>query len=278
MPGHNRLNLALLIAFALLAAVIFFSEEENTALQKLSEIDSDSIDSITIQHNKNITQLSRNINSERNSQWQITQPLSVAANNFRIQSLLKLLQTPVHNKYSEVEIDLKASGLVSSQTSIQFNDELISFGIINPASNLRFIKRGEFVYTIEDVYSPLLSANFSALVSLDLLPANSQIEKLILLNQTISKNEKSFWQSNISISADNIEIALDHWQRAQAFGIHPYMQREELADIFIFLQGQEQAIHFVVTDIDPWLILARPELGLEYHLNIETYDQLIAPQ
>jgi hypothetical protein len=59
--------------------------------------------------------------------------------------------------------------------------------------------------------------------------------------------------------------------------VHEYIPREPLGEVFIYLQGQQQAINYVVTDTDPWLIIARPEIGLEYHLDIENYKLLISP-
>jgi hypothetical protein len=55
------------------------------------------------------------------------------------------------------------------------------------------------------------------------------------------------------------------------------MQRKSLGEVFIYLKDQP-AISYVITDTDPWLILARPKLGLEYHLDIEAYNNLITPQ
>jgi len=55
------------------------------------------------------------------------------------------------------------------------------------------------------------------------------------------------------------------------------MQRKSLGDVFIYLKDQP-IINYVITDTDPWLILARPELDLEYHLDIEAYKNLITPQ
>ena len=163
-------------------------------------------------------------------------------------------------------------------TSIILNKQTIAFGIINPATNLRYIRLGESVYTIEDVYYPLLSSNFGTLVSLNLLSKTDRIEKLILVNQTISRNEKGLLQSNIDISADTINKTIDHWQHDQAFGVHEYITREVLGEVFIYIKGQQQPINYLITDTDPWLILARPEIGLEYHLDIEAYDKLIVPQ
>ncbi len=273
MLKKNILNLVLLIFVAALTSIIYFSEEKNFELNKLSTTSISDIHRITIQHNKNTTELVK----QADQHWQITQPVSVAANDFRIKSVLKLINAPVHNQYSSDEIDLKKIGLDKPDTTIKFNDEEIAFGITNPATNLRYVKKGEHIYTIEDVYYPLLSSSFGTLVSLNMLPANSEITKLILINQTISKDENGLWRSNIDISADNINKTIEHWQNDQAFGVHSYMQRKSLGEVFIYLKDKP-SITYVITDTDPWLILARPELGLEYHLDIEAYNNLITPQ
>jgi Domain of unknown function (DUF4340) len=278
MSKINLLNLVLFIAVITLAFFIYFSEEESFDLERLSNADINSISKIVIKHNTNTTTIVK----QQSDKWQITQPVSIAANNFRISSILKLINAPVHNKYTLIEIDADTLGLDEPATTIQFdngsNTYGISFGITNPATNLRYIQLNNSVYTIEDIYYPLLSSNFGTLVSLYLLPDNSTIEKLVLSNQTISKNDKGLWQSNIDINADNINKTIDFWKDTQAFGIHEYLKRDDLGEVFIYLSGQQEPATFVITDTDPWLILARPELGLEYHLDIEAYDKLIAPR
>lgn len=273
MKKKHILNLLLLVSFIALVAIIYLSEDKSNELEKLSNTQASSIRSITILHNKNTTRLAR----QDDDNWQITQPISIAANDFRVKSILNLLAAPVHNKYSSADIDLKKIGLDEPDTSIKLDDKTISFGITNPATGLRYIKKDDFIYTIEDVYYPLLSSSFGTLVSLNLLPADSKITKLILLNQTISKDKKGLWQSNIDISADNINKTIDHWLHDQAFGIHEYMKRDSLGEVFIYIEDQPP-VRYLITDTDPWLILARPELGLEYHLDIEAYKNLITPQ
>ncbi|GMR00952.1 MAG: hypothetical protein BMS9Abin19_0296 [Gammaproteobacteria bacterium] len=274
MYKNNILNLVLFIVVISLASVIYFSEEKTTELERLSATDIADIASITIQHNQNTTTIFK----QKDNHWQISQPVSIAANDFRINSILKLINAPVHNKYSVDEMSLNSIGLDKPATSIKLNDKKIDFGITNPATNLRYVKLDNFVYTIEDVYYPLLSSSFGTLVSFDLLPKNSAIEKLILINQTISRDDKGLWKSNIDISADNINKTIDHWLHDQAFGVHEYMQRDSLGEVFIYIEDHQQPISYVITDTDPWLILARPEIGLEYHLDIEAYNNLITPQ
>ncbi len=274
MSKKNSLNLVLFVVVISLSGIIYFSEEKSSELTRLTEVDTNTVRNITIRHNSHTT-IIKQLSSKL---WSITKPVSVAANNFRISSILKLLNAPIHTQYSSSDIDLKKTGLLTAQTTITFDDKKITFGNTNPVTGLRFIRLNNRVYTIEDAYYPLLSSNFSTLVSLNLLPENSVIEKLVLLNQTITKDTSDLWKSNIDMSADNINAALDDWQSLQAFGAHEYIKRTALGDIFIFLENQEKAIQYEITDTDPWLILARPDLGLEYHLDIETYDKLITPQ
>ena len=274
MSKKSLLNLALLFIVITLASVIYFAEEKSTKLEVLSTIDANSILTINIQHNKQTT----TIEKQKGNEWLITKPVSVAANNFRISSLLKLVNAPIHSLYSISEIDLASTGLQNSKTSVTFDDSSIIFGSTNPATGLRFIQMDNTAYTIEDVYFPLLTSHFGTLVSLNLLPANSLVTKLILLNQTISKDAANRWQSNLPISTDLINATINHWKNLQAFGVREYIERDSLGEVFIYAEDRQEAIRFTITDTDPWLILARPELGLEYHLDIAAYDKLIAPQ
>ena len=273
MTKFNILNLVLFVIVISLAFVIYYSEEEDTRLQTLSDIDLNQVSSIRIHHNTNSTSLIKN----EKGRWWITQPVSIAANDFRIDSILNLLNAPIHTQYPLSEVDIDSIGLTDATTTVEIDDSLIYFGIINPATNLRYIRLNQMVYTIEDVYYPLISANFGALVSLNLLAANDIIEKLVLPNQTIDKDDSGRWQSNVAISADNIVRTIEHWQSKQAFGVHEYLQRDALGEVSIYIKDQAQPVNYIISDTDPWLILARPDIGLEYHLNIEAYEQLISP-
>jgi len=273
MKNKSLLNLLLFFIAVTLATVIYLTDEKDTSLQKLSKIKSTDITSITILHNNNKTLITQ----QDKNKWQIKKPVEIETNTFRINSLLKLANAPIHNKYALTEIDATSIGLDNSKTSIQFNDQVIYFGITNPVTHLRFIKLNDYIYTIEDVYYPLISSHFGTLAALNLLPANSTIEKLILLNQTIARDDNGLWQSNFDISADTISKTLDHWLHDQAFGAHEYLQREKLGEVFIYIKGRQIPVSYQITDTDPWLIIARPEIGLEYHLDIEAYNNLITP-
>ncbi len=273
----NTLNLILVAVVIALITFINLSQEKSTQLNQLTNTATDSISNIVISRQNSSVTISRQDVDKNNNQWEITQPVTVAANNFRIKSLLKIMNAPIHSQYSIDKIDLNEIGLQNPTTSIQFDQTTIHFGITNPATNLRYIQVDNTVYTIEDVYYPLINSHFSTLVAFNLLPAGSKIEKITLPDHTIQKDEKNRWQSSLETSPDDVSKILELWENSQAFGVHEYMQRENLGEIMVYLKQQSKPLHFIVTDTTPWLIIARPEIGLEYHLEIESYAQLIKP-
>jgi hypothetical protein len=59
--------------------------------------------------------------------------------------------------------------------------------------------------------------------------------------------------------------------------VHSYNEREQLGVIEVHIDNQYEPIYFFITDVDPWLIIARPDIDLEYHFNLDMYDSLLRP-
>jgi len=276
MLKKNLLNLFLLITVILLILSVFFSKKKDNLLPLLTNINPDSITKIIIRHN-NHESLIRKQTVNGKSYWRFIQPIKVDANGFRLQSLLALINAPVHAHYKISDINPESIGLDKTSNSVQFDGEKIVFGIINPVNHLRYILYKKQIYLIQDVYFPLINSDFSTLVSLKLLPHNSKIKKLALLNQKIVKNANGLWKSSIDLPADTVVNIIQKWKIAQAFGVHRYMRRQSLGKVEVYLESSPTPIIFQVTSIKPWVILARHNLGLEYHLNKGAYNLLINP-
>ena len=162
-------------------------------------------------------------------------------------------------------------------SSVTFNDETVYFGIVNPINDYRYVRSGDTVHLIDDHFYPLLSSQTGTLVARELLGSGADIEKLDLPTHTFYRDDASIWHSDSKLGADAINETLYHWKRGQAFGVHNYMPRESLGNISVYLAGNPEPVQFVVTDTDPWLIIARPDLEIEYHFNLEFYDRLLNP-
>jgi hypothetical protein len=275
MQSRALLNIALFLLVVLLAVYMYDTDQQQQSSSKneqLTQLPADEVTRISIRHNQRHIELSR-----EDGKWRMLQPIKVAADSFRIDTLLNMLNTVSHAAYSATDIELGKYELSEASTSISFNDVSIDFGIVNPINNYRYVRINNTVHLIDDHFYPLLSSQTGTLVARELIASDAVIEKLVLPEQTLYRDDDNFWHSSNDINPDAITETLYHWQNSQAFGVHNYMQRDSLAEISVFLAGENQPVRFYVTDTEPWLILARPELDIEYHFNLEFYGSLLRP-
>lgn len=276
MQARVLLNIILLALIAILGSFIYFGDN-NTSSQPLQ---TNQINTIEIHH------LDRQVLLNKiNEQWVMTKPINIPANTFRVNTLLKFLNISTDNGYDTNALQLSKYGLEKPATSIRFSNNthstVFEFGITHPVNKKRYVKNDGHMHLIEDNFYPLVSSQIGTLISHRLLPDNANIISLQLPQQVISKNHNT-WQlepDNSSLSTDDIHAFVEEWQRAQAFGAHNYLPRKPLATINVryISNSDTHNASFDITDVDPWLIIARPELDIEYHFNPEFYDRLLRP-
>jgi len=275
MLSRTLLNVALFLFVALLTGYIYFSSQQESADVTdtgLTQLAANQVSRIVIRHNQ------RRIELQKTGQtWRMQQPIDVPANTFRIDTLLNMLDTASQASYPAVDLDLDKYGLSASDTSITFNDQRIEFGIVNPINEYRYVRVGDTVHLVADHFYPLLSSQVGTLVARELISADAVIEKLVLPKDSLSRDDNNNWYSDSGLGPDAINETLYHWQNSQAFGVHNYMQRDSQTDISVYLAGVEEPVRFHVTDTDPWLIIARPDLDIEYHFNLEFHNRLLYP-
>ncbi len=273
MQSRLLLNIMLLALTIALTMIVYNSADKDAdKVTQLTTLAPDAVHDIQIRHNQHETVLHK-----QDGGWEMMQPINIKANDFRIDTLLKLLTATSQADYSIDGLDLSKYGLDQLATSIRFNETEIAFGISNPVNGLRYVRVGERMHLIDDSFYPLLSSQTGALVARELLPREADISKLVLPEMTLSRDPDGTWRSDGNTGTDAISETLNNWKHVQAFGVHNYMQRETLAQIEVYLGNQSEPLRFVVTDTDPWLIIARPNLDLEYHFKLEDYDGLLRP-
>ncbi|MCW8830291.1 MAG: DUF4340 domain-containing protein [Gammaproteobacteria bacterium] len=272
MRSHFITNFLLLLLAVSLGLFLFTDDINQNGIRPLSSIEADSINHINIQHNQREIVLQKT-----GAEWQLTEPVNISANQFRIKTLLNLLGTDSHAQYNTDQLELNKYGLDEARTSIHFNQARFIFGIVNPMNNLRYVMYNQQLHLIDDHVYPLLSSQIGTLVARELFPAETNISKLVLPEHTLTRNQDGLWQSNDDISSDAIVETLYQWTHKQAFAVHDYVKRDSLGEIQVFIDGSDGPINFSITDVDPWLIIARPDIKLEYHFNLEDYDALLRP-
>lgn len=266
------LNLFLFLIVITLGLFLLNDESDSPELKMLSNVPADSIKKIFIHHNKRDTLLTKS-----NQEWRLIEPIDISANQFRMQTLLNILSTQSHAQYNIAELDLKKYGLDKENTYIVFNNIKINFGDVNPINNLRYVQINKQLHLTEDLFYPLLSSRIGSLITRELITKDKIINQLVLPENSFSRDSNGLWQARDTLSSDAIIDVIHQWQNKQAFAVHDYIARDSLAEIQVYFEGETTPVLFNVTDIEPWLIIARRDIGLEYHFNLEDYDILLRP-
>lgn len=273
MQSRSILNIVLFIVVLVLTLNVYLvKNNKSTSTDVLTNAHPAKINRIIIEHNKRIINLEKNRNT-----WRMIKPINILADNFRVNTILKLLKTSTHGQYNIEGIDLNKYGLDQPITSINFNDIKIEFGITNPVSKYRYIKTNGKIYLIDDKFYPLISSQIGTLISRTLIQKNTEIRRIILPEHVLEIDDNGLWTSTNGISSDLIVETITNWKNDQAFSVHNYVKRKSLGSIEVHISNQDKPVKFEITDTDPWLVIARPELDIEYHFNAEFYNRLLKP-
>ena len=281
MGTRNLLNLALVACAIVLALIIYLKPglEPVDAPQPLTR-ELAAIDANEIQ----IDRLTREPLSfrKRNEHWLLVSgETPLAAAEFQIKALLHVLQSNTLSSYPADTLDLAELGLQPPQASVTINDFKILFGITEALENRRYLQVNDTVFLVKDQYQHLINADWSNFVERKLLPAGLAITRLQLPGLQLQPGDDGQWQvspERPGVSADAIQQLLDHWSTATALYVRRYDNTHSFETIHIEAGAEDAAVDFLITAHSPELVLARPELGIQYHLSSGMENTLLTLQ
>jgi len=264
MNSRILLNMGLFIFLAL--TLLFFIDKKNDDknIQRLSSLSLEKIETIHIPRKNNTGIL---FIKNNNNIWDMRKPYKIKAHQFRIKTLLKLTQTPVEKKLNTETLNLTDYALDPPRARIIFNTTEIAFGKTNPVNSKRYLLAENKMLMLLDQAYPLVSAQAASFVDLSLVPDNFELLKIQTPVADIKLRNDKTWEStgSIFLNTDQIQTLIQNWKSAQAFAVHKYMPRNNLGELKI--SSKTKTLIFKITDDDPWLILALPDIGIEYHLD-----------
>lgn len=273
MSSRLLLNVFLLFfVLSLISISLLLLPDSKQTSTPLLALDRNTVTRITIKRPHNDIVLEK-----LNDDWIMRQPHHTRAHTFRIDRLLDLTDVVDVNSYDMNGLQLADYGLAPPRAEILFNDQLIQFGNSNPVNHKRYIRNQDRLFLIHDRLYPLISSQPTSFIDLSLLAKTDRIQKLVLPKLTLSKDSQQHWtleNAGHNFSADQAQTLIQHWQSAQAFGVHAYMPRKQLGDISIHLESGE-VMQLQISDDSPWLILANRALGIEYHFDGKLIQQLL---
>jgi hypothetical protein len=261
---HLNLLLAALVA-GLAAAAYFGREQPEPPPPPLTALKADDINRILVRHTGH-----PDIRLEkRDATWWLTAPVETRAEGIEVGALLELAGRASQRRYPVAEMDLAKLGLAPSEWIIQLNDVRLEFGGLDPIESRRYLRLGDTVHLIEDPPSAALDAEYHDLVARRLLPDGAQLTRIQLPGLTLTRSDKAGWAvtpTTADRGADAAQALADAWLRAQAMWVTP-LDRRRRAQGEVRIQAGKESLRFVILDRQEQLLLARPELGVQFALS-----------
>ena len=271
MQARIKLNLFLLGLIIVLAVYLTRTEAPTPVGQMFIPLST--IDPATVNH----IQTSRPgmpdlILQKSGTDWQITSPVQVPANPFRVSSLLELLQT---RSISTVTTVADAFGIADSQVTLSFNNNTFKFGNINTLDQSRYILFENTVHLIEDRLYDQLLQDVAFFADKRLLPEASTLVRIKVPDIELAYINNSWTQLSGATPLPVIalsELAL-RWSQLEATRISIATVASVPADIVLETNAGE-LIELAFISGAPELLLQRIDTGMIYHYPAHTAIEL----
>lgn len=276
MSKQNLLNLGLLLLIGILVLLVIYEPgiEAPKENPRLLDIDREAIKQIRIERQGQET-----VALERDAlgNWHLTAPLAIAASEFRISSLLRITEQKSLGSYPADSERLARFGLATPRVILTLNDKVkVAFGDTTALDQRRYVQIGDRVHLVSDTLYYHLIGNYTTFIRQQLLPEGTTIGALSLPELRVRWQEDR-WQVEPKpehFSADQVTRLLDAWKLANAVQVKPY-DGNKGETITIEPKGEEAPITFLLTARSPDLVLARPDLGIQYQLAESSAEELL---
>jgi len=278
LGSRTLLNLGLVAAIVVLALLAIYEpgKEKPAEEPRILQLNSDGISNLRIERVNGPTI----VLERQKSTWRMTEPLQIRVSDYRISSLLRITEIKSLTHFTAAAESLKQYGLDSPDATLIINGNIrIEFGNSTPIDQRRYLRIGNTIHLITDNYFYYLIGAPTTFASNALLDRSGSLARLDLPGLVVAQQDNK-WSATpqpASFSADQITQLIDHWRHAQALEVAPYDGRK--GDMIrLTLTGRDEPLVFLVTERTPELILARPDLKVQYHLPASSVADLLTLQ
>lgn len=245
----------------------------NLKIEDVKTVNIERIGKETLTFNKQVT-----------GEWQMTSPLDLSANTFRVKRLLTILGEQDYQVFPSEELSLADIQLDPPSVILTFDQQILKLGDISPLHpDRRYVQRGDQpqqVFLVKDSLYANLLEDAMAFVNLSILGDNPKIMSLQLPNYQLNLQDGN-WKllpdsaEHANISADILQELIDHWRYVQALSVESYQEGSAHQGQIVVTLQDGQVITLLIQAVHPELILARPEKKIQYHLPVEQVARLL---
>lgn len=274
MRNRLLLNLLLLLVVAaLLLAYLWLPEPgDDYTFKPLADFVLDDVAHIRIERPGSDTiELQRD-----NADWQLLQPFILPAAADRVRGVLLLPQLASLESFAAADQDLVPYGLADPPLTIHFDNETIALGDPAPLDEQRYVLYRDHIHLIPDRLFAQLNTPASYYIDTRLIPVAGKPGRITLPTAELLRDD-SGWHSTSRPAGGNTTGDMDAaviaraWQEARAMTAREFspdgMNAAAVVEQVQIGFDERPDIEYLIISAVPQLILARPELGIQYHLD-----------
>lgn len=276
MDSRTRLNLALVAAVTALAALSYFKPgtPRPAPTVRLIDFNASAVHEIRIAiAGQKTTDL-----KSGGSGWQLTEPFTLPADPNLVKTLLDYLDVPSRSHFPAAGHDLAQYGLDKPKAQLWLNGSEYSFGGFQPVDNEQYVLAGGTIHLVDGALFYRVAHDPYWWIDKGLLPPGARITALQLPDATLTRDKEGRWQlapADSKVSADDIRRFMDGWEEDRAISVAAIGKGAPQGEVAVSLAGQEAPIRFAILKDPDFLVLARPDLGLQYDLDEDLRDSLL---
>lgn len=210
--------------------------------------------------------------------WNMLEPIAIAANDYRVNSLLGVLQAPVRLRIDAGEEGLGRYGLAPPRARVLLDSREILFGDTESIHGRRYLLYGERVVLVDDAYFSHLSSSAANYVLPAVLGRHPDLESIRLPRLRLYR-DGGMWRhepAGALASEAQAERLAGAWRTAQATAVRPFDAGLPWRDGIVVENGGEE-LRFQVARTEYEVILGRRDLGIQYHLTRGAGAELLGP-
>lgn len=208
--------------------------------------------------------------------WQIDAPILWRANNIAVERIIDILNSETDSRLASDEIDLSTLGLQFPRAILKLNNTDFVFGDTNNIGERRYLLSDDTIFLLADRHLPFMLQGVTGLVDRRLMPRSLPLQSLDLgLLELTQSNQRGWRSDNPEHSEKQIGELIDSWQTLESKQIQIYNSQLTPRQKFIATLDNGGIIEFFLMAITPDIVIARPDLGLQYHFDAKHYYGLI---
>ncbi|HHJ80919.1 MAG TPA: hypothetical protein ENJ65_04725 [Candidatus Tenderia electrophaga] len=257
---RSWLNLVLLLAVLLLAALVYFEPGKQVPQVDLLSVNPAELQQIEIK----VPGRQEVILQRRQGQWYLQSPVEVAADAFMVGQILSFLSQPSLQRYPAVDLDLTKYGLQPARVSLVVDGLELDFGRVNPLNSHLYVKVADVMHMVLQNEISMLLKDWPDYAARAPLPKEALV-KLELPGLGLLVHEAQGWRyegDDAPPSAAQLQGLVEAWGAARAVRVQLLRPRAAEPVVLTFASGR--VMHLSVLWAADELILQRADLGLEY--------------